>query len=204
MRSKKFLFCALLAAGFAPLTGGAAEDNEEPTASVETPSPSHGRYLLMDGNGRAVSNGDFPGRFQLISFGYTSCPDVCPTTLAEMAAVLTRLGKDAERLQALFITLDPERDTASVLHHYVGFFDPRIMALSGPPALIRRAADNFLVRYEIVREPGAPAEQYAVDHSAGMFLLGPDGRYVRKFAYALPAAEISERIREIMTRRANN
>ena len=78
----------------------------------------------MDANGRAVSNEDFRGRFQLLSFGYTYCPDVCPTTLAEMASVINRLGKDAERLQALFVTVDPERDTASALRAYVEFFDP--------------------------------------------------------------------------------
>jgi len=156
------------------------------------------RYLLMDANGRAVSNEDFPGRFQLISFGYTFCPDICPTTLAEMSAVMSSLDKDAERLQPLFITVDPERDTASILRTYVAFFHPQIIGLTGSPALVRRAADNFRVRYEKVFEPGAPADQYAVDHSAGMFLLGPDGRHVRRFAYAMPPAEIAERIREIM------
>lgn len=156
------------------------------------------RYLLMDANGRAVSNEDFPGRLQLISFGYTFCPDVCPTTLAEMAAVLGALGPDAERLQAIFISVDPERDTASMLRSYVSFFDPRIIGLSGSPALVRRAADHFGVRYEQVREPGAPADQYAVDHSVGMFLLAADGRYLRRFAYATPAPEIAARIREIM------
>jgi len=157
------------------------------------------RYLLMDANGRAVSNEDFPGRLQLISFGYTFCPDVCPTTLAEMAAVLNALGPDAERLQAIFITVDPERDTAGVLRRSGRFFDPRIVGLSGSPALVRRAADHFGVRYEQVREPGAAADQYAVDHSVGMFLLGSDGRYLRRFAYAMPAVEIVERIREIMS-----
>ncbi|MBL8423701.1 MAG: SCO family protein [Candidatus Accumulibacter phosphatis] len=157
-----------------------------------------GRYLLMDTNGRAVSNEDFPGRFQLISFGYTFCPDICPTTLAEMSLVMSSLGNDAGRLQPVFITVDPERDTASVLRTYVTFFHPRMIGLRGSPALIRRAADSFRVRYEKVREPGAPPDEYAVDHSAGMFLLGPDGSYIRKFAYAVPPAEIGERIREIM------
>lgn len=167
-------------------------------AAAEASAGLPARYLLMDANGRAVSNEDFPGRLQLISFGYTFCPDVCPTTLAEMAAVLGALGPDADRLQAIFITVDPERDTASMLRSYVRFFDPRIIGLSGSPALVRRAADHFGVRYEQVREPGAPADQYAVDHSVGMFLLGADGRYLRRFAYAMPAAEIVGRIREIM------
>lgn len=156
------------------------------------------RYLLMDANGRAVSNQDFRGRFQLLTFGYTYCPDICPTTLAEMAMVISRLGKEADALQALFITVDPERDTADSLRDYVAFFDPRIIGLTGSPELVRKAAESFKVRYEKVREPGAPEDQYAVDHSAGMYLLGPDGRFIRKFAYAMPAAQIAEQIREIM------
>lgn len=156
------------------------------------------RYLLMDANGRAVSNEDFPGSFQLIAFGYTFCPDICPTTLAEMSVIVDQLGALSERLQPLFITVDPARDTAAVLRDYTAFFNPRIMSLTGSPAFIKRAADNFGVRYEIAREPGAPASQYAVDHSAGMYLLGPDGRYIRKFAYATPPAEIAGRIAELM------
>lgn len=156
------------------------------------------RYLLMDANGRAVSNEDFPGCFQLVSFGYTFCPDICPTTLAEMAVVMEKLGKASERLQPLFITVDPERDTAAVLRNYTAFFHPRIIGLTGSPALVRRAADNFKVRYEKVRDPDAAPGQYAVDHSAGMYLLGPDGRYLRKFAYATAPQEIAGRIGEIM------
>lgn len=156
------------------------------------------RYLLMDANGRAVSNEDFPGSFQLIAFGYTFCPDICPTTLAEMSVVMEKLGKDADRLQPLFITVDPERDTAAALRAYTAFFHPRIMGLTGSATLVRRAADNFKVRYEKVSEPGSPPDQYAVDHSAGMYLLGPDGRYLRKFAYATSPVEIAERIGEIM------
>lgn len=174
----------------------AEEDWEQERAAPS--SGITGRYLLMDSNGRAVSNEDFPGRFQLISFGYTFCPDICPTTLAEMALVMSHLGSDAERLQPVFITVDPERDTAKVLRTYVTFFHPRMIGLRGSPALIRRAADNFRVRYEKVREPGAPPEEYAVDHSAGMFLLGPDGSYIRKFAYGVPPAEIGDGIREII------
>jgi protein SCO1/2 len=157
-----------------------------------------GRYLLMDTNGRAVSNEDFPGSFQLITFGYTFCPDICPTTLAEMSVIMEKLGKEGERLQPVFITVDPERDTTAVLRNYTTFFHPRIMGLTGSLALVRRAADNFKVRYEKAREPGSPSDQYAVDHSAGMYLLGPDGRYIRKFAYATPPEGVAIAIGEIM------
>ncbi len=154
------------------------------------------RYLLQDPNGRSVSSEDFRGRFQLISFGYTYCPDICPTTLVEMATILKQLGDQADRLQAIFITVDPERDTAKVLKTYTEFFDPRILGLTGSPTLVRRAADNFRIRYAKVRDPGS--DNYAVDHSAGMILLGPDGQFIKKFAYATPVDDISAQLREIL------
>ena len=154
------------------------------------------RYLLQDINGRSVTNEDFRGRFQLIAFGYTYCPDICPTTLVEMAAILKQLGDQADRLQPIFVTVDPERDSAKVLKTYTEFFDPRILGLTGPPALIRRAADNFRIRYAKVLEPGS--ENYAMDHSAGMILLGPDGQYLRKFAFATPVEQITAQLVEIM------
>lgn len=154
------------------------------------------RYLLQDTNGRSVTSEDFRGRFQLIAFGYTYCPDVCPTTLVEMAAILKQLGDLADRLQPIFVTVDPERDSAKVLKTYTEFFDPRILGLTGSPALIRRAADNFKIRYAKVREPGS--ENYVMDHSAGMILLGADGQYIRKFAFAMPVDQITAQLVEIM------
>ncbi len=154
------------------------------------------RFLLQDTNGRSVTSEDFRGRFQLIAFGFTYCPDVCPTTLVEMAAILKQLGDLADRLQPIFITVDPERDSAKVLKTYTEFFDPRILGLTGSPALIRRAADNFKIRYAKVREPGS--ENYVMDHSAGMILLGPDGQYIRKFAFARPVEQITAQLVEIM------
>ncbi len=178
----------LLAAGLATGSVGAAAipDDEE--------TPPSGRYLLMDANGRAVTNADFPGQFQLIAFGYTYCPDICPTTLVEAAAILKQLGDRAERVQPIFITVDPQRDTPQVLATYTAYFHPRIIGLTGSASLTARAAQNFNARYEKVTEPGAPADRYHLDHSAGMYLLGPDGSYIRKFGYSTPAAEIAERI----------
>lgn len=153
------------------------------------------RYLLQDVNGRATTNEDFRGRYQLITFGYTFCPDVCPTTLSEMAAVLQALGTQAEGLQPIFVSVDPERDSFEVLKAYTAFFDARILGMTGSPALVSRAADNFKVRYQKVpKEDG----NYAVDHSAGMVLLGPDGTFLQKFAYATAPTEIAQAIRRQM------
>lgn len=159
------------------------------------------RYLLQDPNGRSITSEDFRGRFQLIAFGYTYCPDICPTTLVEMAALLKQLGDDASRLQAIFITLDPERDSGQVLKSYTEFFDPRIVGLTGSPALVRRAADNFKIRYAKVREPGGDPTRYAVDHSAGMIFLGPDGQFIAKFPFATPVPDIAARISDYMSAR---
>lgn len=186
------LLVALLCAGAAWAGPASSAGEEQPAVGVVS------RYLLMDTKGRAISDQDFRGRFQLISFGYTFCPDICPTTLAEMSLILDKLGERAERLQPIFITVDPERDTPEVLRNYTAFFNPRIIGLTGSPELVRRVADHFKVRYEKYREPGAAPDKYSVDHSAGMFLLGPDGRFLVKFAYATPPAEVAERIRALM------
>ena len=114
------LSCAFLA-----LIGGTPWACAEPTdwpESTSTEARANGRYLLMDVNGRAVTNADFPGQFQLISFGYTYCPDICPTTLAEQAAIMQRLGARAERIQPIFITVDPERDTPDEAANLYGIF----------------------------------------------------------------------------------
>jgi len=196
---KKLFLAALAAVLFgAPLAwaeGLPAGIEEQPEAGIVP------RYLLMDNRGRAVTDQDFPGSFQLISFGYTYCPDICPTTLAEMSLIMGKLGKQAERLQPLFVTVDPERDTPEVLRRYTAFFHPRIIGLSGSPELVRRVADHFKVRYEKHWEPGAAKDKYSVDHSAGMYLLGPDGRFIAKFAYATPPSEVAERIRRLMEAR---
>jgi protein SCO1 len=163
---------------------------------AEESSGINPRYLLQDPHGRSVTNEDFRSRFQLISFGYTYCPDVCPTTLVEMAAILKQLGEQAERVQPIFITVDPERDTGKVLQTYTEFFDPRILGLTGSPALVRRAADNFKIRYAKVREPGN--DNYSMDHSAGMILLGPEGEFVKKFAFATPVDDIVKALGETL------
>ncbi len=180
---------------------GVALAGEAASAATAEPVELVPRYLLMDARGRAVSSEDFRGRFQLVAFGYTACPDVCPTTLAEVAAVLAGLGPRAERVQAIFITVDPERDTPAALQSYTAFFDPRIVGLSGSPLLVRRAADSFKVRYEKVRDPQNPPERYAVDHSAGITLLGSDGRFIKRFAYATAPAVMVDQIGQLLEAR---
>lgn len=187
------LFCQL-ASAFGQVAGVSRHrlEQEEPVSLMP-------RYLLMNPQGRAVTNEDFRGHFQLITFGFVSCPDVCPTTLLQFKDILENLGDQAGRLQPVFVTVDPERDTREILREYTGAFDPRILGLTGSPELLRRAADSFRVQYEKVREPGAQPNIYTMNHTAGMFLLDPHGRFLAKFPYAMPAGEIAQRIRLAMT-----
>lgn len=190
--------CATLA--FGQTAGGAAtaarhsEAPEETAASVDL-AP---RYLLQDHRGRVLTHESFRGRFQLVTFGFTSCPDVCPTTLLGFRTILEALGDKAARLQPIFITVDPERDTAAMLNEYAAAFHPAIIGLSGSAELVRRAADTFRVRYEKVREPGAAPGIYSMDHSTGMYLLDGEGRFLLKFASTTPAAEAAARIAALM------
>ena len=156
------------------------------------------RYLLQDPRGRVVTQESFGGRFQLIAFGFISCPDVCPTTLLGFRNIIEALGDKAGRLQPLFITVDPERDSATVLREYTAAFHPAILGLRGSPELLQRAAGSFRVRYEKVREPGAAAGIYTMDHSTGIYLLDSDGRFLVKFAGNAPAQEIAVRIGDLM------
>ena len=183
-----------MASAFGQTAGGSGHLPQNVESAAILP-----RYLLMDPQGRAVSNEDFRGRFQLITFGFVSCPDVCPTTLLQFKQVLQALGDKAARLQPILITVDPERDTGAILLEYTRAFDPRILGLTGSPELVRRAADNFRFKYEKVREPGAAPTAYTMNHTAGMVLLDAQGSFVARFAYEMPAGEIAERIRLAMT-----
>ncbi|MDP2825187.1 MAG: SCO family protein [Sulfuritalea sp.] len=196
-RTRVLLFLASLPVAAAPAFGQPAVGARHVPAPQDS-APLMPRYLLMDVQGRAVSQEDFRGRFQLVSFGFISCPDVCPTTLLEVKQILEMLGARAARLQPVFVTVDPERDTREVLREYTAAFDQRILGLTGSPELIRRAADSFRVQYEKVREPGAAADNYTMSHTAGMVLLDTYGRFLARFPYGTPAREISERIRAAM------
>jgi protein SCO1/2 len=137
-------------------------------------------FSLTDHTGRPRSLADFRGKAVAVFFGFTHCPDVCPTAMAGMAQAMQLLGADAGRVQVLFITVDPARDTAALLAQYVPAFHPSFIGLTGEPAAIERTAKDFKVFFQ--RQSGATAESYSIDHSAGIYLYDPQGRlrlYVR-------------------------
>jgi len=133
---------------------------------------------LTDANGKPRTLADFKGKVAVVFFGYTQCPDVCPTTMAELAAVKRELGADGERVVGIFVTVDPERDSAEVLKAYVAAFDPGFVALRGTPDETKAAAKQFKVFYAKV--PGKTEGSYTVDHTAGSFVFDTQGR-VRLF-----------------------
>ena len=135
-------------------------------------------FRLTDHNGKTRTLADFRGKAVVIFFGYTQCPDVCPTTMVEMKSVLQQLGADAQRVQVLFITLDPERDTRELLSDYVPAFDPSFLGLSGDMETTAKTAKEFRVFYQ--KQAGSTPGSYTVDHTAGSYVFDPQGR-VRLF-----------------------
>ncbi|MGI4849535.1 MAG: SCO family protein [Janthinobacterium lividum] len=131
-------------------------------------------FALTDHNGRARTLADFKGKVVVMFFGYTQCPDVCPTTMAEMAAVMQALGPQAASVQVLFVTLDPQRDTPDMLAHYVPAFDPAFLGLVGDAAATAKVAREFKVFYQKV--PGKDPGSYSIDHTAGSYVFDPQGR----------------------------
>ena len=156
--------------------------------SSDVTGSSFGRdFALRDPDGKERTLADFRGKAVVVFFGYTQCPDVCPTALAELAQVKKSLGKDGDKLQAVFITVDPERDTPQVLKAYVGSFDPSFVALRGTPEQTAAAAKDFKVFF--AKTPGKTPDSYTVDHTAGTYLFDPQG-HVRVFERYGGGAEV--------------
>jgi len=135
-------------------------------------------FALTDHNGKPRTLADFKGKAVVVFFGYTQCPDVCPTTMAEMANVLHALGPQAERVQVLFVTIDPARDTPAILAQYVPAFDKSFLGLYGDDAATAKVAKEFKVFYQKV--PGKTVGSYTMDHTAGSYVFDPQG-HIRLF-----------------------
>lgn len=129
---------------------------------------------LTDHAGKPRSLSDFRGKVIAVFFGFTHCPDVCPTTLADLRTVMSNLGPEADRLQVLFVSVDPKRDTPEVLSKYVPSFHPSFLGLTGTPESVSKVASDFKIFVRV--QPGKTPETYTVDHSAGMLVFDPQGR----------------------------
>jgi protein SCO1/2 len=194
------------AAGFAlaalalAATPAPAQD-QAPAAAPSAPKGSDplagrfgGPFSLVAQDGRRVTERDLAGRFVLITFGYTHCPDVCPTDLLAMAQALEALGPAGERIQPVFVTVDPARDTPDVLAEYVASFHPRMLGLSGSEAEVAAAAKAWKVhRRKVLPSPGS--QDYLVDHGSLIYLMGPDGTFLTLFPANTPGATMATAIR---------
>jgi protein SCO1 len=180
------------------LTAGCSEKTEAPRFKLtDVTGASFGKdFALTDHNGQRRTLADFKGKVVTLFFGFTHCPDVCPTTLGEMAVVMKELGKDADRLQVLFVTVDPERDTAEVLKRYVPAFHPGFLGLTGSADDIARTAKEFKIFYQ--KQPLPNGGGYSMDHSAGTYILDSEGR-LRLFAqYGVGAPALLNDIRQLL------
>ena len=161
-----------------------ATDETPAAASAFTPA-----FALADSEGRIRSTAEFRGKFLLVFFGFTSCPDVCPTTLAEVAQVMDDLGPDAGSVQPIFISVDPERDRRLGLADYTKAFHQAILGLAGSEEETKSAAASFKIFYNREADTSS-ADGYTMAHSPGLYLIGPDGAWLRQFTYGTSAAEI--------------
>ena len=198
--SRRFALAAAMLGGLVILGAGvllalAHRDTPRGAAGTLLASAIGGPFRLVDQNGKTVTDADLKGKWSLVYFGYTHCPDACPTALNDIAIALDQLGPKREAVRAVFITVDPERDTPEVLKEYVTSFDAPILALSGSPDEIARAAKAYRVYYAKHPEPGG---DYSMDHSSVIYVMDPEGRFTASFTHQSTPEEIAERLKKLL------
>ena len=156
-----------------------------------------GPFNLVNQDGVNVSETDFMGRYMLIYFGYTYCPDVCPTSLSEMADALDMLGPKGDKITPVFITIDPERDDANAMKTYVGYFHPRLVGLTGTVEQVKAAAKAYKAYFAKAGD-GYNDDDYTMDHSSITYLMGPDGEFITHFGHGVDAEQIAEKLSDLL------
>ena len=193
----KLLSAGLLLGVLGGLAGCDTTAKVEAFKSTDITGANFGKdFQLTDHNGKARSLADFKGKVVVLFFGYTHCPDVCPTTLAELALVMKQLGVDAKKVQVLFVTVDPERDTPRLLAQYVPSFDPGFVGLYGDLEATARTANEFKVVYQKVA--GSSPDNYTMDHSAGTYVFDQGGRLRLYVSYGQGATVLLHDIRILL------
>ena len=155
-----------------------------------------GPFMLTDQFGRLITDKDLLGNYHILFFGYTFCPDICPTSLQVLTRALQILGEAGNRFIPWFISIDPERDKVERLREYVNYFGQNMVGLTGSISMIERVARQYQVSYEKVMEEGGDPRLYTMDHSAGLFVIGPDGQFITKFANGITSQALADRLRE--------
>lgn len=194
LHNRFFLFLGTLVALLGLVACGEAKLPSPFQASDVSTKYAGADFHLADATGMERSLADFRGKVTVLFFGYTNCPDVCPTTLADMAQVMRLLDKQADRVQVLFVTLDPERDTAALMAQYAPAFHPSFMGLRGDMQATEKAALAFDVSYQ--KQPSKSG--YTLDHTAGTYLIGPGGKPVLLAPYGQRAELLAQDIRLLL------
>jgi protein SCO1/2 len=189
------IFAAAFAFGLALLAGCSQEAPK--FMGTDVTGSSFGQELaLTDHTGAPRTLADYKNKAIVIFFGYVHCPDVCPITLATLAEAMKSLGPDADRVQVLFVTVDPDRDTQALLAEYVPAFDRRFVGLRGDAAATETVAKEFKIMYQ--KQPGPTPESYTVDHSAGTYLFDPQGRLRVYMSYGQPPQAFAHDLRLLL------
>ncbi len=202
LRSRpRLVLTAALLAGFAILGTGAfialeLRDSPRGAAGTLLSSAIGGPFKLVDQNGNSVTNTDLEGKWLLVYFGYTHCPDACPTALNNIALALSDLGAQKSAVRPVFITIDPERDTSQALKDYVAAFGAPILALTGDAAAIAQAAKEYRVYYAKHPEAGG---DYSMDHTSIIYVMDPKGRFTASFTGEDPPEQIAARLKKLLT-----
>lgn len=192
------LLGSVLALPLLPATMALADHADLEPAADAPADPMPRRYMMEDLYGNVTTNEDLQGKFVLLYFGYTGCPDVCPTSLSTLADTLDLLGDAAEQVTPVFVTVDPERDTAKLMRDYLAFFDERIIGLRGPKIYTDHMVKAFNARYEKhVPDPAQP-DRYAIDHTASIAFLDPQGVLIKRYPHGTSAEDIATDMRAIM------
>jgi protein SCO1/2 len=160
-----------------------------------------GPFALVDGSGATVTDQTFRGKWELVFFGYTYCPDLCPTTLGTIADALTELGPLASEIQPLFITVDPQRDTPDIVGAYVKNFDPRIVGLTGSAEAIAAVAAEYKVYYAVHKTGDGPND-YLMDHSGFVYLMNPEGKFARVLSGDTSGKAMADKLRPFLSPRS--
>jgi protein SCO1 len=174
----------------------ALRDNPRGAAGTVLASAIGGSFRLTDQNGQTVTDADLKGKWSLVYFGYTHCPDACPTALNDISIALEDLGAKRDAVRPVFITVDPERDTPEALKAYVTSFDAPILALTGTPEQVAQAAKGYRVYYAKHPEAGG---DYSMDHSSVIYVMDPQGRFTASFTHESTPEQIAERLKKLLT-----
>jgi len=197
--TRKF-FSIIITALFITMTGVISPVSADQASSTPQKITTGGRFMLKDQTGKILTDEDFKGDFMLVYFGYTYCPDICPTSLQTIAHAMDLLGKDGDVIQPIFITVDPQRDTVKVLREYVAAFHPRLIGLTGSQAAINSVAKKYRVRFKKVSESGGINDDYSIDHTSSVFLMGPDGKYITRFSHATTSKQMAAKLRTYISK----